>query len=245
MIAHMFQAWKGLNPLIKVGFAVVMVAFVAFGAWTITPLFVDNRVEEDFPVTASQPAPSSANDTTVKSADAAVANAADAMTKPADAAAANAADAMTKPADVAAANTAADAMTKPEGAAAETAAESAAPTEPVALSVGNFTRIDSLHAAEGTATIYQLPDGSHLLRLEEFNATNGPDLFIGLSGHPEPRDSAELHNQGYFELERLKGNQGNQNYEIPADLDLSQYQSVVIYCKAFSVVFSTAELVTQ
>jgi hypothetical protein len=230
MIARTFQVWKGLNPLIKIGFAVVMVAFIAFGAWTITPLFVDNRVEEAFPVTASQPAPSSANDTMVKPEDAAVANAADAMAKPEEAAV-----------DAAAA----DSMAKPEDAAAETAAEPAAPTEPVALSVGNFTRIDSLHAAEGTATIYQLPDGSHLLRLEEFNATNGPDLFIGLSGHPEPRDSAELHDQGYFELERLKGNQGNQNYEIPADLDLSQYQSVVIYCKAFSVVFSTAELVTR
>jgi cytoskeletal protein RodZ len=116
------------------------------------------------------------------------------------------------------------------------------PAEPVALSSGSFTFIDNLHWAEGTATIYQLADGGRVLRLEPFTAQNGPDLFVGLSGHPMPRSSAEAHDSGYVELERLKANQGNQNYAIPADLDLSAFQSVVIYCKAFSVVFSTAEL---
>lgn len=71
---------------------------------------------------------------------------------------------------------------------------------------------------------------------------NGPDLYVYLSGHPMPRSSAQLHEQGAFEVARLKGNVGDQNYALPADLDLSTYRSVVIYCKRFGVVFSTAEL---
>ena len=121
-------------------------------------------------------------------------------------------------------------------------AATAAPVGPVALSSGSFTRVDAIHAAEGTATIYRLEDGKLVLRLENFKSTNGPDLFVGLSGHPMPRSKSEVHDQGYVQIAPLKGNQGNQNYELPADIDLSAFKSVVIYCRAFNVVFSTAEL---
>jgi hypothetical protein len=114
---------------------------------------------------------------------------------------------------------------------------------PVALASGSFTQIDALHGAAGSATIYRLPEGNLVLRLENFDAQNGPDLRVGLSGHPMPRNNAELNEGGYVELAVLKANQGNQNYELPADLDPSAFKSAVIYCKAFSVVFSTAELV--
>jgi hypothetical protein len=126
--------------------------------------------------------------------------------------------------------------------AAAAPAAPAAPSGPVALSRGSFTQIDPIHGAEGTATIYRLEDGNLVLRLENFTSTNGPDLFIGLSGHPKPRSSRELHDQGYVEIAALKGNQGNQNYELPADIDLSAFKSVTIYCRAFSVMFSSAEL---
>ena len=115
---------------------------------------------------------------------------------------------------------------------------------PVALSSGQFTEVDTIHKGEGTATLYRLPDDRRLLRFEPFKVQNGPDLYVYLSGHPMPRSSAELHAQGAFEVARLKGNIGDQNYELPADLDLSPYHAVVIYCKRFGVVFSTAELVT-
>ncbi len=46
----------------------------------------------------------------------------------------------------------------------------------------------------------------------------------------------------YACVARLKGNVGSQNYDLPADVDLSRFRSVVIYCKQFSVVFSSAEL---
>jgi hypothetical protein len=123
----------------------------------------------------------------------------------------------------------------------------ASPTEATValtpLHLGSFTRVDAGHVGNGTATLFRDETGALILRLEDdFSVTNGPDLFIGLSGHPQPRSSAELHADGYLQLEPLKGSRGSQNYLLPADLDLSAYQSVVIYCRAFSVLFSTAEL---
>jgi hypothetical protein len=116
-------------------------------------------------------------------------------------------------------------------------------TKPAASASGRFTVVDSIHKGAGTAAVVTLPGGQRLLRFEEdFTVTNGPDLFVYLSAHPEPRDSVQLHAGGAVEIARLKGNIGSQNYELPADLDLSTYTSVVIYCKQFSVVFSTATL---
>jgi hypothetical protein len=118
------------------------------------------------------------------------------------------------------------------------------PAAPVALSSGQFGEIDSIHKGSGVATIFKLSDGKHVLRFEDFKVTNGPDLYVYLSSHPAPRDSGQLHEGTAFEVAVLKGNIGSQNYELPANLDLSQFKSVVIYCKRFSVVFSTAELVS-
>jgi hypothetical protein len=111
---------------------------------------------------------------------------------------------------------------------------------PVVVLQGQFKDADSFHKGSGKATIYQLPDGSHVLRLEEFSVTNGPDLHVLLAGNPAPTGRDDLGE--YLDLGSLKGNMGNQNYEIPADADLSQFESVVIYCIPFHVVFSTATL---
>jgi len=109
---------------------------------------------------------------------------------------------------------------------------------------GTFGVVDAIHKGSGQATIYRLPDGTLVLRLEGFAVTNGPDLFVYLSGHRAPRTSGELHAQGDREIAVLKGNVGNQTYALPADLDPAAYRSVVIYCKRFTTVFSTATLGT-
>jgi hypothetical protein len=114
--------------------------------------------------------------------------------------------------------------------------------EPVLLSRGRFGEIDAIHKGEGTATLFTLAGGRAGLQFEEFRVTNGPDLYVYLSGHPAPRDSGQLHEGAALEVARLKGNVGNQSYELPTGLDLSQFKSAVIYCKRFSVVFTTAEL---
>ena len=112
----------------------------------------------------------------------------------------------------------------------------------VSLKSGNFRDADAFHRGSGTATIYQGPDGSHLLRLEEFSVTNGPDLRVLLSRHSDPMDRHQVRDGGFIQLDKLKGNRGNQNYPIPADVDPAEYNSVIIYCWPFSVVFSVAPL---
>jgi Electron transfer DM13 len=69
------------------------------------------------------------------------------------------------------------------------------------------------------------------------------DAIHRAEGTAAPRSSAELHTEGGFEVVPLKGNIGSQTYELPADLDLSGFLSVVISCRRFTMVFSTAELV--
>ncbi len=118
----------------------------------------------------------------------------------------------------------------------------ASPTAPVKVKTGSFTDADRFHKGSGSATIYRGPDGSHLLRFEDFKVTNGPALKVILSPHPNARNSAEVHLEGYVHLGDLKGNIGNQNYVLPSDLDISTIGSVVIYCEPFSVVFSVAPL---
>ena len=120
------------------------------------------------------------------------------------------------------------------------------PTPPpgvaVKLKVGEFMDQDSIHRGSGTAIIYRGPDGSLLLRLENFSVTNGPDLHVYLSPHANPDRGGQVRATGYVDLGELKGNRGNQNYAIPAGVDIGIQQSVVIYCVPFSVVFSVAML---
>lgn len=140
--------------------------------------------------------------------------------------------------------TRAEAEATMESAAAENSVAAEAMTsemsEPstVALKSGEFRDEDRLHRGSGTATIYTLDDGKNFLRLEDLDVTNGPDLFVLLMADPEGRDK----DQGYIDLGRLKGNRGNQNYEIESDIAIGDYNAVMIYCRAFSVVFSTAPL---
>ena len=123
--------------------------------------------------------------------------------------------------------------------AAEQAMPPDMPDEPTALAMGSFIDIDPIHGAEGSATIYQLPDGARVLRFEDFRSKNGPDLHVYLSTEAPTSTFGGL-GANEIHLGALKGNVGNQNYDIPADIDLSQYRSVVIYCVPFRVVFSTA-----
>jgi hypothetical protein len=107
---------------------------------------------------------------------------------------------------------------------------------------GTFGEVDAIHKGEGQAVLTRLPDGRYSLRFEGFRVTNGPDLYVYLSGHPAPRSSAQLHEIADVEVSTLKGNVGDQAYELPAGFDPARFKSVVVYCKRFTTVFSTAEL---
>jgi len=100
---------------------------------------------------------------------------------------------------------------------------------------GDFVGVnDGIHNAEGKAKVIPLDDGTSILRLEDFESTNGPDLYVYLSTDEKASD--------YVNLGRLKANSGNQNYEIPEDVNLSKHKNVLIWCKAFGVLFGSAEL---
>lgn len=107
---------------------------------------------------------------------------------------------------------------------------------------GTFSEIDAIHKGEGQAILTRLPDGRYSLRFEGFRVTNGPDLYVYLSGHPAPRSSAQLHEIADLEVATLEGNVGDQAYELPAGFDPARFKSAVVYCKRFTTVFSTAEL---
>ncbi len=111
---------------------------------------------------------------------------------------------------------------------------------PEVVKSGQFTDFDSFHQGQGTATVYRLDGDTHVLRLEDFEVTNGPDLHVLLVPHEDPGGRDDL--DGYVDLGSLKGNIGDQNYEIPDDTNIAEYGSVVIYCQPFHVIFSIAGL---
>jgi hypothetical protein len=95
---------------------------------------------------------------------------------------------------------------------------------------------DGFHNAEGLAKVIPLGDGITVIRLENFKSTNGPNVHLYLS-----TDKAA---SNFIDLGRLKANNGNQNYNIPDGTDLAKYSMALIWCKDFSVLFGSAELKT-
>ncbi len=120
---------------------------------------------------------------------------------------------------------------------------SAPPAGPTALASGEL--ISHEHTTTGTARVLELPDGSRTLRLEGLDTSNGPDLRVWITDAPviEGKAGWGVFDDGkYRSLGKLKGNKGDQNYALPADLDLNEYTSVSIWCDRFNVSFGAAEL---
>lgn len=120
-----------------------------------------------------------------------------------------------------------------------TAVDPAAAGTPGVIAQGPFRDGDPGHNGEGTAKILRAPDGSLVLRLEEFSVTNGPDLFVILS--TDPGGSRGSASDG-LDLGGLRATDGNINYQIPVGTDVTSYKSAIIYCRQFNVVFAIATL---
>lgn len=198
---------------LTIGAIVIGIPALLIGWWLLSPLFLDTEVNEEFPLSASAQVP---DDMTQEEVEAAMKDAAGEPDTEAD-----------------------EAMPDSKGGSGGLV-QPTAPVELTNLGSGVFQDADDFHQGSGTATIYQLEDGSRILRFEDFDVTNGPDLRVLLASGTSPTTSEELGD--YVELAGLKGNLGDQNYEIPDDVDLSRFSSVVIYCKPFHVVFSVASL---
>ena len=98
------------------------------------------------------------------------------------------------------------------------------------------------HETKGMASVFQLADGKKTLRLTNFTTSNGPDVHVYLVAAADAKDSDTVTKAEVVDLGSLKGNIGDQNYELPANADLAKYRAVTIWCKRFSVNFGTAPL---
>lgn len=135
---------------------------------------------------------------------------------------------------------------KPSQSEAAEGDENQAQSEPKQLYEGAF--ISHEHTTTGSAAVLELEDGSRILRLEGFETSDGPDLEVWLSdAHViEGYDGWFLADDSrYLSLGKLKGSKGNQNYEIPAEVNLEDYGSAVIWCARFAVSFGAAELLAS
>lgn len=104
------------------------------------------------------------------------------------------------------------------------------------VSRGEFTDGEPGHHAKGEAVLLRLEDGSYAVRFEDdFEVTNGPDLFVYLGNDGEYDSEAKLG--------ALKGSVGGQNYIVPNSIDVGQYNEVWVWCRAFGVKFGVARLV--
>jgi hypothetical protein len=118
--------------------------------------------------------------------------------------------------------------------------------EPTVLAHGTF--ISHEHATTGTARVLHTGDGARYLRLDDLDTSNGPLLKVWLSDASVTSGAAGwrvFDHSRHVDLGPLKGNKGSQNYPLPADLDLTRYHSVTIWCARFHVSFGAADLTTS
>ena len=101
------------------------------------------------------------------------------------------------------------------------------------------------HETKGTATIFQLADGKKTLRLTDFQTSNGPDVHVYLVAAADAKDDDTVKNAGFVDLGSLKGNIGDQNYDVPGNIDLAKYRAATIWCARFNVNFGTAPLMND
>lgn len=125
------------------------------------------------------------------------------------------------------------------GASTSSSAPPVVEETPTAVASGEWRSLE--HATTGTASLIRLPGGGHSVQFAALNTSDGPDLYVYLSPHPSASPEKTF-GEGFTSLGKLKGNRGDQVYEIPAELDVSTIRSVVIWCKRFSAGFAVAPL---
>lgn len=110
----------------------------------------------------------------------------------------------------------------------------------VPLVAGRFHGV--AHETTGEASVYEVEGGKRILRFTGFKTSNGPDVRVFLVAADDASDAETVTKAGYVEIAKLKGNVGDQNYEIPASVDLAKYRAVTLWCNRFGVNFATAPL---
>lgn len=115
------------------------------------------------------------------------------------------------------------------------------PTVAHLLAEGDFVTHE--HATSGKAQLFRQPDGTIVLAIAGLKTSDGPDLRVWVTDQAVEKDAWDVFDDGYYvELGKLKGNKGDQLYEVPAETDLSKVTSVTIWCARFDVSFGAAAL---
>ena len=225
----------------------IIIVVVVYGAWYFgSPLFIDDVVDEAFPISSIDDAKTMDELEALIPSESEIAampeSEREELQEQIDAAAATMPDDVMEEPMPTEMESGSGPAPEPEQGQEQGEQEAQTPevAEPKEILMGEFVDADSFHRGSGEATIYEINGGDLLLRLEDFSVTNGPDLHVLLAENSKPINRVTLGE--YIDLGQLKGNKGNQNYDIPAGTNLSKYGSVVIYCKPFHVIFSTASL---
>lgn len=243
-----------------IGAVLAAVPILALAWWLASPLFIDRVVDEPFPRAAMAVVPDDMTMeqveqimTEAEAEDAMVDEPMPQMPEPAAVTTAAAADPPPDPA-TAEAQTEAEAedatvdepmpeTTEPAAVTTAVAATAAAPPSgPTLLAQGVFVDGDSFHTASGDVKVYRLEDGALVLRLEDIEVKNGPDLNVIVTPSPTVAGRGDVRVEGHLDLGDLKGNIGSQNYDLPAGYALPDEFSVVVFCVPFQVVFGSAEM---
>jgi hypothetical protein len=101
---------------------------------------------------------------------------------------------------------------------------------------------DGAHKTSGNAAIYLGQDGKRILRLSEFETSNGPDVQVYLVKANGSKPEAAVKKGDFVNVGALKGNIGDQNYDIASNVNLANFDSVTVWCRRFDVNFGTATL---
>ena len=251
-LAFVVMLWLRVPAIVRV--IVLVVPFAIVNWWLLSPYFIDDVVDEEFSTSIAAQVATADETTAEPGAPVATTPADDATAPPTDdpdagepatdqPATDDVADepATDEPAtdEPAADEPAEEAPPATEAPAAEEAPPvTEAPTGPVLLGFGQFVGLAG-HDGVGDAGIFRNPDGSLLLRFENFDIENGPDLEVYLVPGADQVDLVE----GSIHLGALKGNIGDQNYELPAGTELAAGEwTVLVWCEAFSVEFVGATL---
>lgn len=114
---------------------------------------------------------------------------------------------------------------------------------PSVAATGSFVRVDPIRWGQGEVTLYQQANEEKVLRFENFSVANGPSLRVILSASEEPT-TVDAMRQGGIEVDlgQVLGTRGAQNYAVAAEIDLSQYGSIVIYSPTLNLIYTYASL---
>ncbi|MEA2972340.1 MAG: hypothetical protein QOG82_798 [Actinomycetota bacterium] len=113
-------------------------------------------------------------------------------------------------------------------------------TDATRRAAGEFYGIDQ--KGSGTATLYRMPGGDAVVRLDPFVVTKNSDLFVWVSEDDAPRTSAEVLHSVHVQVDRLTATAGAQNYVLPDTVDIDRVRSVVVWCEPVQTAYAAAAL---